>query len=421
MNFDVITVGGGLGGAALARTLALQGIKVLVLERETVFKDRVRGEGLLPWGVNEARDLGIYALLMGGCGYPVKLWTSHAWGKRPARDLVATTPRGSHCLNFYHPAMQEVMLQAAEDAGAEVRRGVTVSEVEPGQPPRAVLRSGKKRETVTAILVVGADGRNSRVRSWGGFEATRDPERLVVAGVLLERARAPHTSIHIFRDSSRGEGGLFFPLSENQVRTYFIYRKVGARRGLSGQSRVPDLIQACVRMGVPRDWLEQAQAGGPLAEFDGADTWIRHPYRQGVALIGDAASSNDPSWGNGLSLTLRDARVLAEELLGQEDWEVAGNNYARTHDHHFGVINSVTRWLAELLYEVGSEAEAVRQRVFPQMSTDRSRSLDYIALGPETPSDETARRRFFCEDLVGKELPDSDDPDDLGALEAPCH
>src|SRR5215469_16479442 len=49
-DYDVITVGGGLGGAALAKVMAEQGARVLVLEREHQFKDRIRGEFLAPWG-----------------------------------------------------------------------------------------------------------------------------------------------------------------------------------------------------------------------------------------------------------------------------------------------------------------------------------------------------------------------------------
>jgi flavin-dependent dehydrogenase len=45
VDYDVITVGGGLGGAALAKVLAENGVHVLVVERETTFKDRVRGNG----------------------------------------------------------------------------------------------------------------------------------------------------------------------------------------------------------------------------------------------------------------------------------------------------------------------------------------------------------------------------------------
>jgi flavin-dependent dehydrogenase len=43
-TYDIITVGGGLGGASLAKAMAEHGARVLVLEREQQFKDRVRGE-----------------------------------------------------------------------------------------------------------------------------------------------------------------------------------------------------------------------------------------------------------------------------------------------------------------------------------------------------------------------------------------
>src|SRR5437588_63300 len=59
MDYDVISVGGGLGGAALAKAMAEHGARTLVLERETTFRDRVRGEGMEPWGVAETRALGI--------------------------------------------------------------------------------------------------------------------------------------------------------------------------------------------------------------------------------------------------------------------------------------------------------------------------------------------------------------------------
>jgi choline dehydrogenase-like flavoprotein len=42
VDYDAITVGSGLGGAALEKVLAENGVRVLVVERETTFKDRVR-------------------------------------------------------------------------------------------------------------------------------------------------------------------------------------------------------------------------------------------------------------------------------------------------------------------------------------------------------------------------------------------
>ena len=42
-SYDIVTVGGGLGGSALARAMTERGARVLVVERETQFKNRVRG------------------------------------------------------------------------------------------------------------------------------------------------------------------------------------------------------------------------------------------------------------------------------------------------------------------------------------------------------------------------------------------
>ena len=58
-TYDIITVGGGLGGSALGIAMARKGYTVLIVESETKFRDRVRGEQLATWGVAEAKELGI--------------------------------------------------------------------------------------------------------------------------------------------------------------------------------------------------------------------------------------------------------------------------------------------------------------------------------------------------------------------------
>ena len=92
-TYDLITVGGGLGAAALAGAMAEHGAKVLVLERETQFKDRVRGEGLAPWGVKEARRLGIYQTLLESCGFEVP-FVAARFG--PLQPPCATSGRRPH-------------------------------------------------------------------------------------------------------------------------------------------------------------------------------------------------------------------------------------------------------------------------------------------------------------------------------------
>src|SRR5262250_3250374 len=126
-SFDVVTIGGGLGASALAITMARGGARVLVLEKETKFRDRVRGEGLVPWGVTEARKLGIIGLLMQSCAKEVP-WVEMGFGPR---NLLETTVPKEPLLSYSHPEMQEVLLAAAEESGAQVRQGVTVENVEP--------------------------------------------------------------------------------------------------------------------------------------------------------------------------------------------------------------------------------------------------------------------------------------------------
>src|SRR5512143_2260830 len=80
MTYDAIVVGGGLAGSALADQLARSGYDVLVLERETRFKDRVRGENMLPWGVAAARRLGIVDELRAAGAHQPRWWHTYTPG-----------------------------------------------------------------------------------------------------------------------------------------------------------------------------------------------------------------------------------------------------------------------------------------------------------------------------------------------------
>ncbi|HET8965185.1 MAG TPA: FAD-binding protein, partial [Candidatus Acidoferrum sp.] len=100
--FDVVTVGGGMGASALAIAMARGGARVLVLEKETKFRDRVRGEALAPWGVAEARKLGIADLLLQTCAKAIP-WVEMGFGPR---NLLDTTPQKEPFYSYSHPEMQ---------------------------------------------------------------------------------------------------------------------------------------------------------------------------------------------------------------------------------------------------------------------------------------------------------------------------
>ena len=128
-HYDLITVGGGMAASALAKSMAESGAKVLVLEQETRFRDRIRGEYMMPWGVAEIAALGIHELLCRECAQKIP-WIDLGMGG-PPREFTTTTPQQQPGMGYSHPEMQEALLTAAECSGAEVRRGVTVQGVEP--------------------------------------------------------------------------------------------------------------------------------------------------------------------------------------------------------------------------------------------------------------------------------------------------
>jgi choline dehydrogenase-like flavoprotein len=109
-SYDIITVGGGIAASSLAKAMAERGFRVLVLERERQFKDRVRGEAIVSWGVAEANELGIGSLLKEKCAHVVP----YVEAGSGLRDLRATTLQQLPLLSFPHQMMQETLLAAAE-------------------------------------------------------------------------------------------------------------------------------------------------------------------------------------------------------------------------------------------------------------------------------------------------------------------
>ena len=397
-DYDIITVGGGMGGAAMAKAMAEKGYRVLVLEREARFKDRVRGEWLAPWGVAEAQALGVYDSLVAQCGHHPTGWETRLAGNSVGlRDLAATTVPGVQPLTFYHPSAQEALLEAAEAAGAEVRRGAPVQEVTSGDVPSVSYEESGGSQSSAARLVVGADGRGSMVRKWGGFESKDDPDAQWLAGVLIENTSAPMDySVSAFNPFA-SRLALMFPQGEGRARFYF-----GARStepGMAGDKDVARFIEESVKAGMTHEYFEGARPAGPLATFSGADSWVEHPYRKGVTLIGDAAAQSDQTWGQGIALTLRDALILRNALLADDDWDAAGNAYAAEHDRQFGALRTVEGWFTGLFMEPGPEADARRAKALPPIAMDQTRVHDAFFSGPDyAPADEAARRRFFGEE-----------------------
>ena len=398
-TYDLIVVGGGIGASALAGAMAATetptAISVLLLEGEARFRDRVRGEAIMPWGVAEAKLLGLGDALRSAQANPLIYWDSYTGNDRSGhRDLSRTTRAQEPVLACYHPRLQESLLQWAESNGAKVRRGVRVTGLDTNGSPAVRLDTG---EEISARMIVGADGRGSRVRGWAGFPINQDPDQNLVAGVLMENVALSAHAAHAWLDTTKGHFVLNFPHGQGRVRVYLCYPASSGRR-FGGENDIRDVLDRCVAAGVPEDAYANARPAGPLATFDGRSTWVDSAYRNGVALVGDAAANTDPTWGQGLSMALRDARVLRDQLLAYEDWETAGRAYAEARQRYFNVVHTMELWQNKLLMETGKNADARRQQAFTKWREDRTRNPDTFLSGPAAPLDETARRRFFGED-----------------------
>jgi 2-polyprenyl-6-methoxyphenol hydroxylase-like FAD-dependent oxidoreductase len=294
--------------------------------------------------------------------------------------------------------MQEVLLDAARQAGADVRRGARVRAVTTDGGPAAIAHLDGHEAVIPARLVVGADGRNSMTRHWAGFAVRRDQDQTRLAGVLFDEIAIPEEDTYYsWRDFASGLYTLQFPQGHGRVRVYLGYLPQ-AGYSMSGEAAVPRFIEACQRAGAPGAYYGQARAVGPLATFRGADTWVAHPYHQGVALIGDAAATSDPWWGQGLSLTLRDVRVLRDHLVYTDHWEEAGHAYADVHDRYYGVLHTYGAWQTLMLATTGPEADARRAKAMPLWQEDPTRNPDIVHSGPDRSLDEAARRRYFGEE-----------------------
>ena len=185
-------------------------------------------------------------------------------------------------------------------------------------------------------------------------------------------------------------------VDRDRTRAYFATGRQAERARLSGQAQVPAFIQASIETGVPAAWFEHARAIGPLASVKGAASWVEHPKRDGVVLVGDAAAAVDPAWGCGQPLMLRDVRVLRDALCAASDWETAAHSYADEHGRYFGALHTVEAWMTEIFFTRGPEGDRIRAQALPHFA--RGAGLDPVGLGPETPVDAAMRRRLFGAD-----------------------
>ncbi len=408
-RFDIVIVGGGVGGGALATALAGAGHSVLVLEKTTVYRDHVRGEWIAPWGVVELKTLGLYDAVRAGGGHhlarhrPSETDQSPEMAAAMALDLTALLPDIPGPLCIGHPALCQLMADHATQAGATIRRGVSDVRVTADDAPAVEYTLEGQRRRATGRLVVGADGRGSQVRKAAGIELHRDPTHHLFAGMLVEGADGwPEDT-----QTVGAEGDvhfLVFPQGRGRVRLYLGYPSDQPRR-LTGPE-APRAFLDAFRLNSLQDseHISNARPAGPCSSYPNEDTWTDAVARPGLVLIGDAAGSNDPIIGQGLSITLRDVRLVRDALLGEPNWTPRiFEPYAAERRQRMHRLRFAASIISTLQNEFGPAAEERRRRVRERILVDPSIMLPVMTtlVGPDNippeAFDESMRPRLLGE------------------------
>ena len=93
------------------------------------------------------------------------------------------------------------------------------------------------------------------------------------------------------------------------------------RKRFAGRDAEANFLAAFRLRSVPgSEHLAAAQPAGPCHSYPNEDTWTDPPLAPGVVLIGDAAGHNDPIIGQGLSIALRDVRLVRDIMLAEHEW-----------------------------------------------------------------------------------------------------
>ncbi|HEY8216189.1 MAG TPA: FAD-dependent monooxygenase [Acidimicrobiia bacterium] len=319
---DVVIVGGGIAGSALAAALAREGLGVVVLEATDEYEDRVRGETMMPWGVAEARALGLEQPMLDAGAQTTAAWVGYHEGMDPAEAEAAPLPVGSMvpgvagCLNLRHPEACAVLAGAASAAGADVRRGVRDIEITLGDAPHVRWRQADTTSELDCRLVVGADGRASVVRRALGIELEKQPATDHIAGLLVAADGMPDA--FDFFGGAPDQLELGFRQRDGYIRMYLVVGESGRQR-FAGAQGARAFLDACRVDCVPFSAaIAAGEIAGPCATYPGTETWCDRPFGNGAVLVGDAAGHSNPIIGQGLSIAMRDARVVGDAVRGGE-------------------------------------------------------------------------------------------------------
>ncbi|MFJ3404047.1 NAD(P)/FAD-dependent oxidoreductase [Promicromonospora sp. NPDC090134] len=345
----VLVVGGGPAGAATAIALRreLPGAHVSLVDKATFPRDKTCGDGLGPGARRVLDGLGLTELLK-----PFHMPMSVAISGPGGVEALARGPlmEGRDLAGYVTPrlALDDLLLNAARDAGAEVREGVAFEGMTAADGGREqVTLSG---DDTTFDLVVGADGAYSTVRRAIGVErpAMRHTHIAMRAYGRVTHPDKPvsDTLRFDFLESLLPVYGWVFPLPDDGANIGVglpvnHLKRQTARHGRKLRDLFDLYVEDLERRGFSVSGLERVAAH--QLPHAAARTPMTAPGRAAV-LVGDAAATINPLSGEGIFYGMAAGVQLAEHL-GELDrsgtaWHGAGlpgalAGFERAHRRRF--------------------------------------------------------------------------------------
>jgi flavin-dependent dehydrogenase len=306
---EVIIVGAGPAGSAVATLLAGAGHHVLLLDRAAFPRHKACSEYVNPGGVEILRQLDVLDDLFRAGAHQMEAMVVHAPSGQRFTVNFAGAEAGQTALGLSRHCLDHLLLERARAAGATVCERAHVREVvrEQGRVVGVLATINGTRELLRAPLVVGADGHHSTVARGLGLDAPVPWPRKTG---LVAHYRGV-TGLHQFGEMHVGHGvyaGLA-PLEDGLTNVAVVAgdRAVSARSG-----SIDDFFAATIGTlpEVARK-LDGAERASGLRGVGGMARRARRTTGDGYLLIGDAASFLDPFTGDGIYEALRGALLAA--------------------------------------------------------------------------------------------------------------